>query len=215
MSARDVERQVTLSADGRAVDLAFVDIRNGLWDPERKRLTLFVHPGRVKTGVAVNEALGPVLREGAEVVVTIGTGARDADGRALERPFEHRWRVAPPRREALDVAQWKLAAPTAPHGDLTLSFPFPLDRGLLARAFSVLAEHRSVEGTWTVGEEERSVHFRPDAAWVPGFTYRIAIDSVLEDPSGQRIGRAFERRATDSAAAASAEAAVLDFTVAF
>lgn len=217
MSARDVERQVGLSADGGPVDLAFVDVRNGLWDPERKRLTLFIHPGRVKTGVAVNEALGPVLREGAEIVVTVGAGARDADGRTLERPFEHRWRVGPPRRQGLDPAQWTLHAPETPRGELILNFPFALDRGLLARALTVLTSDGAVDGTWTVGEEERSVRFRPNAAWVAGITYRVAIDPVLEDPTGQRIGRAFERRATDSATASaeSAGAAALDFTVAF
>jgi hypothetical protein len=211
MSARDVESHVSLTADGRPVDLAFVDVRNGLWDPERKRLTLFVHPGRVKTGVAVQEEQGPVLRAGSQIVVLVRPGARDVDGRELAETHQKTWLVIEPRRQGLNAAQWRLEAPLTNDGVLVLRFPHPLDRALLGRAFTVLREATPVTGTWSVEDQEVAVTFRPESAWTAG-DYTVAVDPALEDPTGQRLGRPFER---DVSAAATATVAPVElrFTV--
>ena len=50
-------------------------VRNGLWDPERKRLTLFIHPGRVKTGVAVTLAWAKAVARTAARVVRVSLRA--------------------------------------------------------------------------------------------------------------------------------------------
>jgi hypothetical protein len=88
MSLRDVAASVQLlDALGRPIADAFVAVPEGLWDPERRRLTLLVHPGRIKRGVGPGEAMGPVLREGESVRLVVATTARDADGRPLAAEY--------------------------------------------------------------------------------------------------------------------------------
>lgn len=51
---------------------------DGLWDPEGRRLTLFLHPGRIKRGVAMHEALGLALRPGRRYRLVVDREAEDA-----------------------------------------------------------------------------------------------------------------------------------------
>jgi hypothetical protein len=157
-----------------------------------------VHPGRVKTGVAVQEVQGPVLRPGAQIALGVARGARDADGRELTIAEKKAWRVTEARRDGLDATQWRIEAPMAHDAPLVLRFPFPLDRALLARAFTVTRGEQPVPGSWSVDEQELAVAFRPDGPWSPG-DYTVEVDPALEDPTGQRLGRAFERDVTSGA----------------
>ena len=59
MERRDVASKIALLDDrGLAIDDAFVEIPDGLWDGQSKRLTLFLHPGRIKRGVGPEPASG-------------------------------------------------------------------------------------------------------------------------------------------------------------
>jgi len=52
-----------LNSRNEEVALPFVEVEEGLWDRDRKRLTLFFHPGRLKRGVAPNLKMGPPFRK--------------------------------------------------------------------------------------------------------------------------------------------------------
>jgi hypothetical protein len=195
MSLRDVAREVRLhDARGAPIADAFVEVPEGLWDPDRRRLTLLVHPGRVKRGVGPGEALGPVLREGESVRLEIGGAARDADGRTLAAPFARDYRVGPPLAAPIDPGAWELAPPESPEAPLAVASPVPFDRALARRLLAVIdARGETVPGEVEVELGERRLLFRPAAAWRAGERYRLVAAAALEDPCGNRIGRAFDR----------------------
>lgn len=197
MSVRDVEKQVhLLDASGAEIPLAFVDVPGGLWNNGRTRLTLFLHPGRVKEGVAPHDAMGPVLKEGHTVRIRIDALARDGEGRALGVDAGRAWRVGPAQREAIDPARWRLGAPLSPEAPLVVSFESILDAALAPGALRVVDEDGApVLGVSRLEDGETRLAFTPQGAWKAGATYRLLIDPVLEDVSGNRTDRPFERAA--------------------
>jgi hypothetical protein len=91
------------------------------------------------------------------------------------------------------MSSWRIAAPPAGTRDpLVVTFPKPLDHGLLARGIGVEdGGGRTIEGDVSLEAADRRWAFRPRAAWSAG-EYRLVALSILEDPAGNRIGRAFE-----------------------
>jgi hypothetical protein len=193
MALRDVARQVQLlSADGQSLELPFVELEEGLWDPSRRRLTLIVHPGRIKRGVGPHEALGPVLVPGAEVRLVLGMGARDLEGRPLARAFEKRYRVGPEVRAPLKTADFRVIAPSSSTAALELVATRPLDQALFSRLVVVEDQDgKRVDGSFEVADHEQRLIFRPSAAWKRG-RYLVKIDALIEDLAGNRPGRSFE-----------------------
>src|SRR5262249_6927483 len=53
--------------------------RTELWSADGKRLTLWIHPGRIKQGVNLREEFEPVLSPGREYTLVIDDKLLDAD----------------------------------------------------------------------------------------------------------------------------------------
>lgn len=204
MGTRDTARRVQLLDDGgREVPLAFVEIAEGLWDPDRTRLTLLFHPGRVKRGVAPGERLGPPLVDGRAYRLRVDAAMADAQGVPMGAPFEHAFRAGPADRES-PRADGVAVLPPAEDGTLTVRLPEPLDRALLQRLVQVEdASGETVAGAVTVAAGETAWTFRPDAPWRPG-AYAVRIQTALEDRSGNRFDRLFDREEGTEVAAAGA-----------
>jgi hypothetical protein len=197
MGTRDIARRVHLLDDsdsdaGREVPLAFVEIDEGLWDPERTRLTLLFHPGRVKRGVAPGERLGPPLVEGRAYRLVVDAATADAHGVPMGAPFAQAFRAGPADREP-PRADAVAVEPPAADGTLTVRLPEPLDRALLQRFVRVEdASGAPVPGAIAVEAGETVWTLRPDAPWRPG-AYALRIESALEDRAGNRFDRPFDR----------------------
>ncbi len=93
----------------------------------------------------------------------------------------------------LDTASWMIEPPSAGSVEpLVVTFPEPLDHGLLLRALGVSRpDGESVEGRIEVAGDETRWLFAPDEPWRAG-TYRLDALSVLEDLAGNQIGKLFE-----------------------
>ncbi|HXV78103.1 MAG TPA: hypothetical protein VD788_17465, partial [Candidatus Polarisedimenticolaceae bacterium] len=182
---KDVHDQVRLfDAGGEPVELPFVEIEGGLWDPARRRLTLFLHPGRIKRGVAPNTELGPPLRAGESFRLAVGGG--------FEKPI----RALPADREAPDPATWRVGAPAARGEPLTLDFPEPLDHALLGRLIEVRGpDGATLPGRVTISHGETRWTFTPERPWFAG-DHVLRIDPALEDVAGNAVAGAFEHRGT-------------------
>ncbi len=197
MSATTGVKFVHLIDDtGEEVAEAFLVLDADLWNSDYTRCTVFFDPGRVKRGVGPNLELGRAIREGKRYTVIVDAAWPDANGQPLKAAYRHEVRGGPPIEKPLSLSDWRIAAPaTGTRDALTVTFPWSLDRALLTRATGVThADGRGVEGDIAVESNETIMKFTPRAPWQAG-EYRLAVLTILEDPSGNRVGRAFEIKA--------------------
>lgn len=167
--------------------------RVDLWTPDAKRLTLWIHPGRVKRGVNLREQLGPVLEAGRSYALEIGAGVLDAEGRPLGRAVVKRFTAVEDDRSCPAAAEWKLDVPRpGTRGPLVATLPEPLDRWLLVRYVTVRGPSgEDVPGEVSVGPEERSWSFTPSTPWRGG-GHTLVLGERLEDLAGNTPLRPFE-----------------------
>jgi hypothetical protein len=202
-----------IDADGRVVVDPFLPLDVDLWNEDRTRFTLLFDPGRVKRGILPNEQMGRSLVAGRTYTLVVDADWPDADGAPLAAPYRRQFRVRPSQEEAIDPARWRLEIPPGGTRDpLAVSFPQPLDYGLLQRALSVSLDGKWLDGTIHVEHGETRWLFTPRDPWQPG-AYRLVAASILEDVAGNRIGRPFEVAFITSAAKQQATAAHLPFQV--
>lgn len=167
--------------------------RTELWNEDATRLTLWVHPGRIKEGVNLRDEIGPVLEPGRRYTLVVGGDLPDATGRPLAAAFRKTFRTTEPVRVAVEVTDWTLAAPkSGTREPLDVRFPRPLDHALLGRSPAVRnGAGEPVAGRVVVGPRERSWAFRPDRPWEAG-TYTLTVHAGLEDLAGNTILRPFD-----------------------
>lgn len=171
-----------------------------LWSADARRLTLWIHPGRIKQGVALRDDLGPVLIPGRKYALLIDAEMRDAQGQPLGKSFRKEFRTTKELRERVNLRDWKLATPSAnSRQPLAIQFSRPLDRHLAARCLHVRdADGREVAGTVSVSDSERRWHFQPRQPWSTQ-VYETAVDLILEDLAGNSVERVFDDDTTTDA----------------
>jgi hypothetical protein len=181
-----------LDERGVVVPEAFLPLDYEFWNPERTRFTVFFDPGRVKTGILPHEQLGRPLRNGGSYTIVVSREWRDANGLPLKEDYRRTFRVGPEQNKALDPSRWQIASPAAGSRDgLRVTFPEPLDHGLLMRALGVRFGTNNVEGEIHLSRGEKEWTFIPSEPWRAG-SYQLLALSILEDVAGNQIGRAFE-----------------------
>jgi hypothetical protein len=179
---------------GKEVVDPFLPVEAGFWTPDRTRFTLFFDPGRVKRGIKPNRDMGRALIPGKRYALVIDEGWLDGQGRTLKSEYRHEFTVRPPIEHPLDESRWIVEAPAAGTTEpLQVTFPWPLDYGLLNRAFSVRRGDVEVAGAVAIGPRESRWRFTPKDPWTAGDHTLVAL-TLLEDPAGNRLGRAFEVR---------------------
>jgi hypothetical protein len=194
MSRGEAYRRIRLlREDGTAVESPFLELDEELWTPDGKRFTLFFHPGRVKRGLKPREALGPILEEGKRYSLVVDAGWPDEDGNPLKSDFRKSFSAGKPDDEQPNPIKWKVQQPKAgSDAALVVEFPESLDHALLQRMLWVVdAENRRVPGTIRIGKHETVWGFRPDKPWSAG-TYRLMINTALEDLAGNSVASPFE-----------------------
>jgi hypothetical protein len=181
-----------LDESGREVKDPFLPLDAEFWNADWTRYTLFVDPGRQKQGILPNEQLGRSLLRGRTYTIAIDREWRDAEGLPLKEGYRRQFRVGPPDERPLDTKSWRIAAPpTNTRDPLVVTFPDPLDHGLLLRAIGVAKQDQALAGDIAIDRQETRWSFTPRDPWTAG-AYRLVVQPILEDLAGNRIGRAFE-----------------------
>jgi hypothetical protein len=181
-----------LDERGQEVVDTFLPLDADFWNDDRTRYTVFFDPGRVKRGILPNRQMGRALEAGKRYTLVVKRDWRDGNGLPLKEEFRREFRAGPPIERALSVSEWTVAPPAAgTRNALTVTFPNPLDRGLLARALGVARGGRVVEGQAIIEAAETRWSFTPRDPWAAGDHDLVAL-SFLEDLAGNRIGRPFE-----------------------
>ncbi len=136
--------------------------------------------------------MGRPLEVGRSVTLVISREWRDEHGLPLKEEFRRALRVGPTDLDPLDIAAWRIQAPKAGgRDDVVVTFPEPLDHGLLMRALGVTRDGKEVDGAIAVDQGETRWTFTPETPWRAG-TYQLLALDILEDLAGNQIGRAFE-----------------------
>ena len=182
-----------LDTEGRRVDGVFLEIREELWDPGMRRLTVFFDPGRIKRGLRPHLEVGTPLSAGAGYRLLVDPHWRDAAGQPLAAGFEKAFTVHAADRESPDPADWQIVAPTAGGRQaLEIRFPEPLDHGLLRRVVQVRdAKGERLAGEVEITDQERLFRFTPHQPW-PAAEYAIQVETVLEDLAGNNLKKVFD-----------------------
>jgi len=178
-------------ADGHRVHAPWR--RQELWNANATRLTLWIHPGRIKRGVNLREELGPVLKPDRSYTLVIGPNVANPLGESLEEPFRHSFRTGPEDHERPDPQTWRLQLPEArTRQPLRVTSPEPLDHALLQRhlRLSKAGAPLPIDGI-EVLPGDRSWNLHPVRPWTAE-RHQLEIGLWLEDLAGNTVERVFD-----------------------
>lgn len=199
-----LERITLQRQDGSLVHGAFRETE--LWSPDGKRLTLWLHPGRQKTGVNLNIEEGPVLQEHRQHTLKIAANWRSTSGVALGKETAFTLAAGAVDHTCPNPQRWQITAPKSGTRDpLVVSFDEPMDPAMLVSALKLQLGEGEVAGVVTVAADARTWSFTPVVAWSQGACV-LKIDPLLEDLAGNNLLGPFEvdRDAPTKAAATTA-----------
>jgi hypothetical protein len=196
-----------LDGHGGVVAHPFLDLQEGLWDASATRLTLMLHPGRIKSGLASRLSQGPAIEQGQRYRLVMDLGLLFGPSMAEAGWHTHEFSVGPALETAIDHTAWSIGQPLAgTRQPLHLSFGRALDRLSLDRAFALnTTAGRHLRFGQHVSKSERGVVLTPQQPWPPG-VLRIDVATDLEDVAGNRVAQAFEKKRDALALASSASA---------
>lgn len=184
--------QLHCETDGQQVLGAFREVE--LWDPTGTILTLWLHPGRQKTGVNLNQDEGPVLHAGKRYTLRVLGTWTATSGTALGQPWHLPFTVGPADHQQPAPEKWKLNI--SAENQLTIQFDEPLD-------FSP-ATPNTTERLWLETPTGQRLP-TPLQATTTGATAQLdpttaktapvlKVSPDIEDLAGNSISRPFERQ---------------------
>jgi hypothetical protein len=179
---------------GNEVPHAFLDLAQGLWDPTGTRLTLLLHPGRIKSGLQSNLSMGSVLTTGQTYCLMLNMDMLlGAANRGIQA---HTFKVSSPSTSAIDFTGWQLSKPSArTYEALQITFDRTMDRMGLDNAFSIQDDKgRYVRFRLSIGRNERTVLLTPLKSWGTG-GHSLIVRTDMEDVGGNRLQAGFQSTA--------------------
>lgn len=184
-----------LDESGKEVQLAFLELEEGLWNPDGTRFTLLFDPGRIKRGLTPRMEVGLPLQAGRRYTLLVDSAWRDADGLPLVASARKSFSVRSADTLQPDVKKWILTAPRIDSIEpLIVVLDEPLDEALLRSAIAVETEDGVyIDGEVTVARNETVWSFQPDHPWAHD-NYSLVIKAYLEDLAANSIGKPFEGR---------------------
>ena len=179
---------------GNRVKDPFVPLQPELWDSTGQRITLWVDPGRVKTGLYSRETYGSVIEAGQIYHLTVDSLWKDIHGQTLDGKYHKQLVVVSSDRGKPDISQWTLSLPDPGTRDpLIIEFDEIMDIATSSKAIIVLDSNGDkLVGNVEIGKNESAWLFVPEVQWEPG-TFQLRILSNLEDLAGNNLNRVFDR----------------------
>ncbi len=173
--------------------------RTELWNEDGTRLTLLIHPGRIKQGLVLGALLGPVLEPGQAYTLLVHGTMLDAAGRPLATAFTKKFRTRAAERTVPQMKDWRVTAPrVATSEPVSLTFSRPMDRALLERLVSVKDDlGETVAGRVEIRSDETVWMLHPHRPWRDR-KYIVVVDSRLEDLAGNSPARLFDAAFSDA-----------------
>ncbi|MEM6631190.1 MAG: hypothetical protein AAF694_16025 [Bacteroidota bacterium] len=171
---------------GRVIPEPFIEMEEGIWSRDRKRLTLLIHPGRIKQGVGPNLTMGEVFQKGQAYTLEVREDL-------VSQPFQKTFYITHPYREPIDIAQWVLDSIRLNTRDtLCITTQHLLDEPLSRRMVSIREmDGQEKAGSWRYHSHEKVLRFIPETQWASK-AYHLEIEPNLEDVSGNTPMHVFD-----------------------
>lgn len=164
----------------------------GLWSADGKRFTLWIHPGRQKTGVNLNDDIGPVLQAGHRYALIVSGKWESAEGAPLGKDVRKHFTAASAIKERVSADAWNVVSPkVGTVAPLRILFPAPMDWALLQSQLRVEAAGETLLGSISTHDKEKEWRFTPNESWNAG-KHELVIDAQLEDLAGNNLKQPFE-----------------------
>jgi hypothetical protein len=183
LAALSMEHVRLYNSNGHEIKQVFLDLP--LPDADGKRITILLHPGRVKTGVGANLALGRALHSGDTVTLVI-------DDPALAKPIRKTWRVTAFNSQLPQPARWTFEVPAVgSRGAIVLHLNEPISSAAESLIAVRAPDGTRLDGATQLEDGETAWRFVPAQPWQKA-TYAIVTHPDLEDPEGNRPCGPFE-----------------------
>ena len=179
--------------NGKSVEEPFVEVETGLWNPDRTRLTLLLHPGRIKRGVGPNVTKGEIFEMSNTYYLKISKEWMDAQGIPLGSDVEKRIEINEPLRSKLSMEEWEVKIPTLGTSEpAKIHVDRLLDYFLVKRLISFHDEDANIIiGEVVFDASKMEIIFVPETIW-QNKNYYIMVNNRLEDVSGNTPLNAFD-----------------------
>ena len=190
--------RLTHVESGEDLSGVFFDNVYELWSGDRRRITLLVDPGRVKTGLLAHRRRGRAFKAGQTYALHIDAGWPTLAGRPLDHGTTKVFRAVAEDRRPVDPGQWRLRLPPAGTVQpLRIDFTEPVDHVLAAHFVSVVSsDGRRLAGRWQLDPGERTGVWIPRRPWAaPVDGHQLVIAGRFEDVAGNNVNAAFDHRA--------------------
>jgi len=190
--SRDVFDQIHIEDDqGERVHAPWR--RRQLWSENATRLTLWIHPGRIKRGVNLREELGPVLEPDRKYNLVIDKTLRSAAGIPLGKAIRHKFSTMAEDYERPLPENWRLAVPKSGTRDpLKVTANEPLDHILIERHINVVdSAGQEIAVNFELAPGESAWSIQPESPWKDA-PHRLVISGFLEDLAGNTRLRVFD-----------------------
>ncbi|MEN0066190.1 MAG: hypothetical protein AAGA48_28875 [Myxococcota bacterium] len=173
----------------------FFDNIHELWSADRRRITLLVDPGRVKTGLVAHNELGRAFAAGGHYRLHILPTWTSVAGAPLESSYVHDFRAVEEDRERVRPGVWTLHVPDAgTRAPLGIDFGEPVDHVSVHRLVRIRAPNGTLlEGQWRLGPGERTAEWTPVGPWMaPIHDHRLVVSGRFEDIAGNNLNAAMD-----------------------
>ncbi len=193
-----LERLRLLDGVGKEVTGPFRETE--LWSPDSKRLTVWFHPGRQKTGVNLNEDEGPVLHAEMKHTLVVAGSWRSTRGVALGKDMRFDFQVGQADHAQPNMKRWQITAPkSGTREPLVVRFDEPLDTAVIAGALRV----KNGASDMAMSDPEVSSDglrwsATPQQPWSSG-TFELHAEPTLEDLAGNSLEKLFEVDVSENA----------------
>ncbi len=183
---------------GENIEDAFVEITSGLWNSERTRLTVFIHPGRVKRMVGPNLKQGPVFEKGKSYRLILSSEFASSYGITMSNDWVKTFSIDAPVYEKINIANWYVIPPEiGTTNPLVIQTTSHLDEAIAQRMIQVKSGNSILDGKVQFTESKRQLIFTPSKIWVSG-NYDLIIPSTIEDVCGNTVHYIFDKKVGDS-----------------
>jgi hypothetical protein len=170
-----------------------------LWSPDKKRLTLWFHPGRQKTGINLQQEEGSILRPSQLYTLLISGTWRSESGVSLGEDYKYKFKAGKADHLSPQMTKWELQSPKAGTRDfLRIHFDEPLDFAMLTGALKVrqILSGKCLTLKTTINQVGQEWKAQPNESWSPG-AYELIVDPLLEDLAGNSLTKLFETDIVD------------------